>query len=406
MIKGLKSDFPILSSDINGQTITYLDNAATTQKPQAVIDRLVDYYSHENANVYRGVHTLAERSTAEYMAARRKVKDFIKADREEEIIFTTGTTQSLNMVAPAFAGKILEPGDEVLVSEMEHHANLIPWQEVARKTGAVLKHIPLTEDFRLDMKAAEDLITEKTKILAITQVSNVLGTINPVKELGEMVHAKGGYLIVDGAQAVPHMPVDVQDLDADFYAFSGHKMLGPTGIGVLYGKADLLDIMDPLEFGGEMITTVSLDQAEYAQAPMKFEAGTPNIAGAIGLGTAIDYLEKIGMAEVQAYEEELAAYVLPKLLEVDGVNLIGPPDLSDRAAVFSFKVDGVHPHDLATALDLEGVAVRAGHHCAEPLHKSLGVQSSSRASFYIYNTTEDADRFFQALTQAQTFFKR
>lgn len=406
MIKGLKSDFPILSSDINGQTITYLDNAATTQKPQAVIDRLVDYYSHENANVYRGVHTLAERSTAEYMAARRKVKDFIKADREEEIIFTTGTTQSLNMVAPAFAGKILEPGDEVLVSEMEHHANLIPWQEVARKTGAVLKHIPLTEDFRLDMRAAEDLITEKTKILAITQVSNVLGTINPVKELGEMVHAKGGYLIVDGAQAVPHMPVDVQDLDADFYAFSGHKMLGPTGIGVLYGKADLLDIMDPLEFGGEMITTVSLDQAEYAQAPMKFEAGTPNIAGAIGLGTAIDYLEKIGMAEVQAYEEELTAYVLPKLLEVDGVNLIGPPDLSDRAAVFSFTVDGVHPHDLATALDLEGVAVRAGHHCAEPLHKSLGVQSSSRASFYIYNTTEDADRFFQALTQAQTFFKR
>lgn len=401
----IRQDFPILFQEVNDEPLVYLDNAATTQKPKAVLDALKDYYEHENANVHRGVHTLAERATHSYEAAREKVRSFINASETAEVLFTRGTTTSLNWVARSFGKQFIHEGDEILISYMEHHSNVIPWQQLAKKTGASLKYIELTEEGFLDMEKAKELINSNTKIVSIAHVSNVLGVINPVEELAQMIHEQGGILVVDGAQSTPHMAIDVQQIDCDFFAFSGHKMCGPTGIGVLYGKRKWLEQMEPVEFGGEMIDFVELYDSTWKELPWKFEAGTPNIAGAIALGHAIDYLEAIGMENIHHYEEELVAYVLPKLQQIEGLKIYGPQDPAKRTGVIAFNLDGLHPHDVATALDMEGVAVRAGHHCAQPLLKYLQVAATARASFYFYNTKQDADRLVDAILATKEFFQ-
>ncbi|PQD39756.1 cysteine desulfurase [Enterococcus durans] len=401
----IRQDFPILFQEVNDEPLVYLDNAATTQKPKAVLDALKDYYEHENANVHRGVHTLAERATNSYEAAREKVRSFINASETAEVLFTRGTTTSLNWVARSFGEQFIHEGDEILISYMEHHSNVIPWQQLAKKTGASLKYIELTEDGFLDMEKAKELINSNTKIVSIAHVSNVLGVINPVEELAQMIHEQGGILVVDGAQSTPHMAIDVQQIDCDFFAFSGHKMCGPTGIGVLYGKRKWLEQMEPVEFGGEMIDFVELYDSTWKELPWKFEAGTPNIAGAIALGYAIDYLKAIGMENTHHYEEELVAYVLPKLQQIEGLTIYGPQDPAKRTGVIAFNLDGLHPHDVATALDMEGVAVRAGHHCAQPLLKCLQVAATARASFYFYNTKQDADRLVDAILATKEFFQ-
>lgn len=401
----IRQDFPILFQEVNDEPLVYLDNAATTQKPKAVLDALTDYYEHENANVYRGVHTLAERATHSYEATREKVRSFINASETAEVLFTRGTTTSLNWVARSFGEQFIHEGDEILISYMEHHSNVIPWQQLAKKTGASLKYIELTEEGFLDMEKAKELISSNTKIVSIAHVSNVLGVINPVEELAQMIHEQGGILVVDGAQSTPHMAIDVQQIDCDFFAFSGHKMCGPTGIGVLYGKRKWLEQMEPVEFGGEMIDFVELYDSTWKELPWKFEAGTPNIAGAIALGHAIDYLEAIGMENIHHYEEELVAYVLPKLQQIEGLTIYGPQDPAKRTGVIAFNLDGLHPHDVATALDMEGVAVRAGHHCAQPLLKYLQVAATARASFYFYNTKQDADRLVDAILATKEFFQ-
>lgn len=401
----IRQDFPILFQEVNDEPLVYLDNAATTQKPKAVLDALKDYYEHENANVHRGVHTLAERATHSYEAAREKVRSFINASETAEVLFTRGTTTSLNWVARSFGEQFIHEGDEILISYMEHHSNVIPWQQLAKKTGASLKYIELTEEGFLDMEKAKELINSNTKIVSIAHVSNVLGVINPVEELAQMIHEQGGILVVDGAQSTPHMAIDVQQIDCDFFAFSGHKMCGPTGIGVLYGKRKWLEQMEPVEFGGEMIDFVELYDSTWKELPWKFEAGTPNIAGAIALGHAIDYLEAIGMENIHHYEEELVAYVLPKLQQIEGLKIYGPQDPAKRTGVIAFNLDGLHPHDVATALDMEGVAVRAGQHCAQPLLKYLQVAATARASFYFYNTKQDADRLVDAILATKEFFQ-
>lgn len=401
----LKKDFPILKQQINDEPLVYLDNAATTQKPAVVLNALQTYYETSNANVHRGVHTLAEQATAQYEAVREKVREFIHAEETAEIIFTRGTTTSLNWVVRSYGEANVSKGDEIVLSYMEHHSNLIPWQQLAKKTGAVLKFIPLLDSGEVDMSAAEELIGEQTKIVAISHCSNVLGSINPIAELAELTHKTGAVLIVDGAQAVPHMPVDVQALGADFYAFSGHKMLGPTGIGILYGKRHLLEQMEPVEFGGEMIELVEEEDSTWKELPWKFEAGTPNIAGVIGLGAAIDYLSKLGMEKVHTMEQELIAYLWPQLEKIDGVTVYGPTDPSVRTGVVAFNLEGIHPHDVATALDMEGIAVRAGTHCAQPLMRQLNVHSTVRASFYVYNTTEDVDKLVKAIQAVKEFFQ-
>ncbi|ROX85242.1 cysteine desulfurase [Enterococcus durans] len=401
----IRQDFPILFQEVNDEPLVYLDNAATTQKPKAVLDALKNYYEHENANVHRGVHTLAERATNSYEAAREKVRSFINASETAEVLFTRGTTTSLNWVARSFGEQFIHEGDEILISYMEHHSNVIPWQQLAKKTGASLKYIELTEEGFLDMEKAKELINSNTKIVSIAHVSNVLGVINPVEELAQMIHEQGGILVVDGAQSTPHMAIDVQQIDCDFFAFSGHKMCGPTGIGVLYGKRKWLEQMEPVEFGGEMIDFVELYDSTWKELPWKFEAGTPNIAGAIALGYAIDYLKAIGMENTHHYEEELVAYVLPKLQQIEGLTIYGPQDLAKRTGVIAFNLDGLHPHDVATALDMEGVAVRAGHHCAQPLLKCLQVAATARASFYFYNTKQDADRLVDAILATKEFFQ-
>ncbi|WP_142423164.1 cysteine desulfurase [Enterococcus durans] len=401
----IRQDFPILFQEVNDEPLVYLDNAATTQKPKAVLDALKDYYEHENANVHRGVHTLAERATHSYEAAREKVRSFINASETAEVLFTRGTTTSLNWVARSFGEQFIHEGDEILISYMEHHSNVIPWQQLAKKTGASLKYIELTEEGFLDMEKAKELINSNTKIVSIAHVSNVLGVINPVEELAQMIHEQGGILVVDGAQSTPHMAIDVQQIDCDFFAFSGHKVCGPTGIGVLYGKRKWLEQMEPVEFGGEMIDFVELYDSTWKELPWKFEAGTPNIAGAIALGHAIDYLEAIGMENIHHYEEELVAYVLPKLQQIEGLKIYGPQDPAKRTGVIAFNLDGLHPHDVATALDMEGVAVRAGHHCAQPLLKYLQVAATARASFYFYNTKQDADRLVDAILATKEFFQ-
>lgn len=398
----LQRDFPILDQIVNDEPLVYLDNAATTQKPTQVLEAIAAYYEKDNANVHRGVHTLAERATAAYEAARERVCSFIHAASTKEVLFTKGTTTGLNWVA-RYAESVLQRGDEVLISVMEHHSNIIPWQEACKKTGARLIYAYLKEGM-LDLADFRSKLTEKTRFVALTHVSNVLGVVNPIKEIAELVHRANALLVVDGAQSVPHMKIDVQDLDVDFFAFSGHKMLGPTGIGVLYGKEELLEQMSPVEFGGEMIDFVYEQEATWKELPWKFEAGTPNIAGAIGLAVAIDYLDKIGMETVHQYEQELIAYVFPKLQAVEGLTIYGSEDLTQRSGVISFNLAGLHPHDVATALDYEGVAVRAGHHCAQPLLSYLGVAATVRASFYLYNTKADCDKLVEALQKTKEFF--
>lgn len=401
-LERIRKDFSILDQVVNDEPLVYLDNAATTQKPQQVLDVLADYYQKDNANVHRGVHTLSERATARYEAARQKVADFIQAKSSKEILFTRGTTTSLNWVAQ-FAKEILQPDQEVIISVQEHHSNIIPWQQACQQTGAKLRYVPL-KDGELDVDSLKSMLSEKTKFVSLAHVSNVLGSVAPIGEIAELVHQVGAYLVVDGAQSVPHMAVNVQELDVDFYAFSGHKMLGPTGIGVLYGKEELLNRMSPVEFGGEMIDFVYEQSATWKELPWKFEAGTPNIAGAIGLGAAIDYLTEIGMDAIQAHEAELVDYVFPKLQAIPGLTIYGSQDLSKRTGVIAFNLDDLHPHDVATALDYEGVAVRAGHHCAQPLLRYLQVPATVRASFYIYNTKADCDKLVEAIIKTKEFF--
>lgn len=398
----IRQDFPVLNQKIHGKPLVYLDNAATSQKPVAVIRAMEEYYAGYNANVHRAIHALGEKATNAYEGAREKAARFIGAESEKQIVFTKNASEAINLVAYSWLSQ-LAPGDEVLTTPMEHHSNLVPWQQVARRSGAKLRYFDLTPDGRLDLSNVDELINPKTKIVALTHASNVLGTVNPVQEIVAKAHAQGAIVLVDGAQSAPHMPIDVQELGCDFFAFSGHKMCGPTGIGVLYGKAELLHEMDPFLFGGEMIHTVSLEESTWNSAPHKFEAGTPNIAGAIGLGVAIDYLQNIGMEAIQAHEQELTRYCVERLkLELPDTTLYGPQD--QRMGIVCFNLAEVHPHDLAQVLDQEGVAIRAGHHCAQPLMEWLGVSSTARASFYIYNTTEDVDAFIAALKKSEEFF--
>ena len=399
-VEKIRKDFPILDQIVNDEPLVYLDNAATTQKPKAVLEAVNRYY--QEANVHRGVHTLAERATASYEAARETVRRFINASSIKEVLFTRGTTTGLNWIG-RFAEEILEEGDEVLISIMEHHSNILPWQEACRKSGAKLVYVYL-KDGGLDLEDFRKKLTDRTKFVSIAHASNVLGVINPVQEIAQLAHEKGAIVVVDGAQSVPHMKIDVQKLDADFFVFSGHKMAGPTGIGVLYGKEQYLNQMSPVEFGGEMIDFVYEQSATWKELPWKFEAGTPNMAGAIGLAAAIDYLEAIGMDAIERHEQDLIAYVFPKLQAIEGLKIYGSQDLAKRSGVISFNLGDLHPHDLATALDYEGVAVRAGHHCAQPLIQYLEVPATARASFYLYNTKEDCDKLVEALIKTKEFF--
>ena len=401
-VEKIRKDFPILDQIVNDEPLVYLDNAATTQKPKAVLEAVNRYYQEDNANVHRGVHTLAERATASYEGARETVRRFINASSTKEVLFTRGTTTGLNWIG-RFAEEILEEGDEVLISIMEHHSNILPWQEACRKTGAKLVYVYL-KDGGLDLEDFRKKLTNRTKFVSIAHASNVLGVINPVQEIAQLAHEKGAIVVVDGAQSVPHMKIDVQTLDADFFVFSGHKMAGPTGIGVLYGKEQYLNQMSPVEFGGEMIDFVYEQSATWKELPWKFEAGTPNMAGAIGLAAAIDYLEAIGMDAIERHEQDLIAYVFPKLQAIEGLKIYGSQDLAKRSGVISFNLGDLHPHDLATALDYEGVAVRAGHHCAQPLIQYLEVPATARASFYLYNTKEECDKLVEALIKTKEFF--
>ncbi|GAA0303191.1 cysteine desulfurase/selenocysteine lyase [Gracilibacillus halotolerans] len=400
-IQAIREQFPILNQEVNGHPLVYLDSAATSQKPLQVIEAIENYYKNNNSNVHRGVHTLGNRATDQYEGAREKVKQFIGANSVQEIIFTRGTTTSLNTVAYGYARHFLKEGDEIIITQMEHHSNIIPWQQAAKYTGATLKYIPLAEDGTVTIDAVKETVTSNTKIVAIAHVSNVLGAVNPIKEIAEIAHQNGAILVVDGAQSVPHMKVNVQDLDCDFYAFSGHKMCGPTGIGVLYGKKALLEKMEPVEFGGEMIDFVDLYDSTWKELPWKFEGGTPVIAGAIGLGAAIDFLEEIGLDKITEHENQLVHYAQQKLSEIDGLTIYGP---EKRAGLVTFNIDGVHPHDTATVLDAEGIAVRAGHHCAQPLMKWLQCTATARASFYLYNDEKDVDRLVEGLNRAKEYF--
>jgi cysteine desulfurase/selenocysteine lyase len=400
-INDIRSHFPILDQQVNGRDLVYLDSAATSQKPLAVIEALSTYYREYNSNVHRGVHTLGTKATDGYEGAREKVRRFIGAKSTQEIIFTRGATTALNMVAQSYGLTNVREGDEIVITYMEHHANVIPWQQVAKATGATLKYIPLQEDGTIDLKDVEETVTSNTKIVSVMQVSNVLGTINPIKEIAEIAHKHGAIMVVDGAQSTPHMKIDVQDLDCDFFAFSGHKMCGPTGIGALYGKKELLEKMEPVEFGGEMIDFVGLQESTWKELPWKFEAGTPIIAGAIGLGAAIDFLEQIGLENIEAHEHKLAQYALEQLNQVEGMTIYGP---KDRAGLVTFNIEDVHPHDVATVLDAEGIAVRAGHHCAQPLMKWLKVSATARASFYLYNTEEEVDKLVAGIIKTKEYF--
>lgn len=399
-----RRDFPILRQQVNDEPLVYLDNAATAQRPLPVLNRVREFYVSDNANVHRGVHTLAARATSAYEAARDKVQHFIKAPRREEIIFTAGCTAALNLVAATYGKQVVGAGDEIVISIMEHHSNLIPWQQLAHRKGAKLKYIGLTPQGELDLADAAQKITDRTKIVAVAHASNVLGVVNPLRQLAALAHAHGAVLVADGAQAIPHQPVDVTALDVDFYAFSGHKLMSPTGIGVLYGRTALLDQMPPYQFGGEMIASVHQQESSWAPLPYKFEAGTPNIAGAIGLGAAIDYLEALGMDQVADYEHQLVQDLLPRLIAMPGITVYGPQDPAQHTGVIAFNLAGLHPHDLATALDMEGIAVRAGHHCAQPLMEALGLAATARASFYFYNTKADIDRLLAALQATKEFF--
>ena len=393
----IKKDFPIFS----GSDLVYLDNAATTQKPQSVLDEVDSLYSEANANVHRALYSLGSEATERFENSRKKVAKYIGANSEKEIVFTSGTTESINLLARSI-GNTLKPGDEILISEMEHHSNIVPWQMAAQRTGATLKYLSIKKTGDLDISNSEKYFTSNTKIVSLTHVSNVLGTINPIKKLSEKAHQVGAIMIVDGAQGASHMPVDVKELGCDFYAFSGHKMLGPTGIGVLWGKTEYLEEMDPFMGGGEMINTVTMESSTWNEIPYKFEAGTPNFAQAVGLGAAIDYLQNIGMNNIATHEQMLIKYALGKLNQIDGLRIHG--SAKDRGGVISFNMDGIHPHDLAQFLNEDNIAIRVGHHCAQPLLKALGETATARMSFYIYNDESDVDKFCESLETIKNYF--
>jgi cysteine desulfurase/selenocysteine lyase len=397
-IQELRADFPILSRKINGKPLVYLDNGASSQKPNIVIDRVRDYYQNENSNIHRGVHTLSQEATAAYEEARRKIQIYINAPLEEEVIFTKGTTDGINLVANGFTRGFLQKGDEVIISEMEHHSNIVPWQMACEYSGAVLKVAPINDDGELIMSEFKMLLNSKTRLVSITHVSNTLGTINPVKEIVELAHKNGTAVLLDGAQSVPHMKVDVQDLNCDFYVFSGHKIFGPTGIGVLYGKKEWLDKLPPYQGGGDMIKSVSFEKTIYNDLPHKFEAGTPNIAGGIGLGAAIDYLNELNWEAIHTHGKELLIYATKEIKNIEGIRIIGTA--KDKAGVLSFVHDKAHHYDIGTLIDQLGVAIRTGHHCTEPLMHRFNVTGTARASFAFYNTKEDVDLFIVALKRA------
>jgi cysteine desulfurase / selenocysteine lyase len=398
----IRAEFPVLRQSIDGHPLAYLDNAASSQMPQPVIDRLTWYQSAEHSNVHRGVHTLSQRATDAYEKAREKVAGFINAPESAQCIFTRGATEAINLVAHGWGRKYVKPGDEIVISALEHHANIVPWQMLCEEKGARLRVIPMTDEGELVIDELATLLNEKTRIVAVSHVSNALGTVNPLDRIIEMAHDHGVPVLVDGCQAVPHMPVDVQALDADFYAFSGHKMCGPTGIGVLYGKRELLEAMNPFMGGGDMIRSVTFEETTYAPIPHKFEAGTPSILAVVGLGAAIDYLESVGMERIAEREHELLDYATERLREVDGIRILGTAP--DKASVISFEVEGVHPHDVGTILDTEGVAIRAGHHCAQPVMDRLGVPATARASLAFYNTQDDVDQLIGALQTVRDIF--
>lgn len=403
----IRRDFPILDRQIHGRRLVYLDNGATTQKPRQVIDALTRFYTHHNANIHRGIHTLTEEASAQYEDVREKVAAFINAPEPAEVVFTRNTTESINLVATAWGRKFLRPGDEIVVTEMEHHSNIVPWQLVAQATGARVRAIPFLPDGTLDLDAARRMIgSGSVRLVAVTHVSNVLGTVNPVAELAALAHDGGALFLADGAQSVPHIPVDVQALGLDFLAFSAHKMLGPTGVGVLWGRRDLLEAMDPYQGGGSMIATVEIERSTWAEIPQKFEAGTPNIADVVAFGAALDYLDGLGMDTVREHEVALTTYALDQMLALDGVTVHGPLNVDERGGLIAFTFADLHPHDVSQVLDQYGIAVRAGHHCTQPLHRRLNLEvgATTRASFYVYNDRDDVDALVAALGETGRFF--
>jgi cysteine desulfurase/selenocysteine lyase len=401
-VERVRRDFPTLAVRVHGKPLVYLDNAATSQKPQAVIDALVHYYSDLNSNIHRGVHSLSEQATEAYEEARRKVQRFVNAEDEREIVFVRGTTEAINLVAQSYGRTFVKPGDEIVLTAMEHHSNIVPWQFLSEQTGARLRIVPMNDEGELLIDELEPMLTGRTRLVAVAHVSNALGTVNPIEKIVQLAHRRGVPVLVDGAQAVPHMRVDLARLGCDFYAFSGHKMFGPTGIGVLYGKRRWLEKMPPYEGGGSMISLVTFEKTHYAELPYKFEAGTPNIAGAIGLGAAIDYLESIDFGAVAAYEHELLDYGTKALTQIEGLRIIGRS--AHKAGVLSFVLDGVHPHDIGTILDREGVAIRAGHHCAMPIMQRFGIPATARASLALYNTRDDFDALARAVRKVKEVF--
>ncbi|MCU0353418.1 MAG: cysteine desulfurase [Cytophagales bacterium] len=394
-VESIRQDFPILNQTVHGKPLVYFDNAATTQKPRPVIEALAQYYEQFNANIHRGIHTLAERATAEYEATRDKAREFINAAHREEIVFTRGTTEGINLVAQTYGRQVLKPGDEVIISGMEHHSNIVPWQMICEQTGAKLRVIPVTDSGEIILEEYEKLLSEKTKIVAVVYVSNSLGTINPVREIIEKAHAYGAKVLLDGAQASAHLDIDVQSLDADFYVFSSHKVYGPTGVGVLYGKRELLEAMPPYQGGGEMIKDVSFEKTTYNELPYKFEAGTPNIADTVAFKAALDYVTAIGKPAVGEYEHDLLTYATGAMQEIDGLRIVG--QAKEKISVVSFVMDGIHHQDIGIILDTQGIAVRTGHHCTQPLMNRFGILGTSRASFAMYNTREEIDRLVRGL---------
>ena len=401
-VERLREDFPILAERVRGKPLVYLDNAATSQKPRAVIDAISRFYGSENANIHRGVHYLSERATVAYDGVRERVGRFLNAASPREIVFTRGTTEGINLVAQSWGRSTLKAGDEILITGMEHHSNIVPWQLVAAQTGATVRAVPITDTGELDLKAFDRLLTDRTRLLAVVHLSNALGTINPVRWMISHARERGIVTLVDGAQSAPHLPVDVQALDCDFYAFSGHKIFGPTGIGALYGRASLLEAMPPWQGGGDMIETVTLEQSTWAAPPARFEAGTPPIAQVIGLGAALEYVEAVGRPAIGAWEEELLAYATERVGELDGVRIIGTA--REKASVLSFVVEGVHPHDVGAVLDDEGVAIRTGHHCAQPVMHRFGVPATVRASFAFYNTRAEVDALVRGIHRVRSVF--
>lgn len=399
----IRADFPVLDQTINGKQLVYFDNAATTQKPSAVIDALVHYYQTDNANIHRGIHTLAERATRDFEATREAVRAFLGAASTEEIIFTSGTTQGINLVASTFGRKFIGEGDEIIISGLEHHSNIVPWQMLCEEKGSILKVIPVTDEGELDMKVYASLLSPKVKLVAVNHVSNALGTINPIKQIIDQAHAVGAKVLIDGAQSSSHITIDVQALDVDFYAFSGHKIYGPTGVGVLYGKKDLLNAMPPYMGGGEMIKEVTFEKTTYNELPYKFEAGTPNIADVIALKAAIDYINAIGKENIAAHEDALLAYATERLLKIEGLRIIGTA--KEKVSVVSFVIDGIHPQDIGVLLDNQGIAVRTGHHCTQPLMKRFNIVGTTRASFAVYNTIEEVDRLITGLERVIKMLK-